>query len=101
MVLDIRSHHAHRVLRTECQRPAVEVLERSHLLGYDIGLLAYAACEKLRFLEDRRADLLVVVRPAHTPGDRLDVVPHGGRGWEQVPCPFDGSNHPALASSSR
>src|SRR2546423_1459219 len=51
------------------------------------------AREELRLLDDRRANLVIVVGAEHLPRHRFHAVPHRCRGREQVPHSFYGANH--------
>ena len=87
-MLDVGADHRRRVLRAQRERRAVAVLERVHLLGDDVGLFADAAREQLRLLEDRRADLVVVVacgRPRAPPPRRGSTRPLDGGRMSRVP----------------
>ncbi len=76
-MLDVGANHRRGVLRPQRDGGAVAVLERVHFLRDDIGFLPDAAREKLRLLEDRRADFVVVVDRENLVRDPLHAVPHG------------------------
>ena len=75
-MFNIGADHRCRVLRTQCEGRPVAVFKRVHLLGNDIGFRAYTAGEKLGFLEDGRADFLVMIRPEYFAGSTFHAVPH-------------------------
>ena len=68
-VLDVGADHRRRVLRTQRQRSVIAVLERVHFLGDDVGFLADATREQLRFFQNRCADFVVIIGAEDIAGD--------------------------------
>ena len=61
LVLQVRAHDRSRILGPQRKAALTSIGERIHLLFHDVGRLADAAQEKLRMLENRRADFMVPV----------------------------------------
>ena len=99
-VLDLGADHRRRVLGPQRQRGPV-IVEGVHLLADDVGLLADAAREQRGLLEDRRADLAVVVARKIASRDGLHVVPHARSGRQMSRVPFTARIKRALPDKSR
>jgi hypothetical protein len=90
IVFDRRAHHGRGVLGAQRQVLAIErVGEAVHLLLDDIGHFADAAREKLRVLDDRRADVLITVGAQHRAYGVLEKFPQHGLLREDVVHPLD------------
>jgi DNA-binding transcriptional LysR family regulator len=81
-MFDVGPDHRSRVLGTQREGGLIAVRKGVHFLGDDIGVRADAARKKLGFLEDRGADLVVVVGPKNGARSRLHPIPNIG-GWRQ------------------
>ena len=81
-MLDVGADHRRGVFRPQRERGSVAVLESVHFLGDDVGFCAHAAGEELRLFQDRRADLVVVIRAEDGARHGFHAVPHFG-GWGQ------------------
>ena len=80
-VLDVGADHRGGVLRPQRERGPV-IVKGVHFLGDDVGLRAHAAREQLRLLENRRADLVVVVGAKNGARHRFHPVPDIGGGGQ-------------------
>ncbi len=92
-MLDIGAHHRSRRFRAQREGTAVAILPGVHFLADDIRVFAYAAREQRRFLEQRRADLLVVVGAEDLARHRFHVIPRGAGGRKNVARTLDGLDH--------
>ena len=80
-MLDVGANHRGGVFRTQRERGLIAIRESVHFLGDDVRLGAYSAREKLRLFENRRTNLVIVIRAEDLAGDRFHTIPHfGGRG---------------------
>ena len=92
-VLDIGANHGCSSFRPQSERAAVTVLKGVHFFADDVGVLADATGEQRGFFQDRRADLLVVVRPEDFARDRFYLVPGGAGGRQDIARAFDRFDH--------
>ncbi len=81
-MFDIGADHRSRIFGTQREGSLIAVREGVHFLGDDIGVGADAARKQLRLLENRGADLVVVVGPKNGARSRLHPIPNFG-GWRQ------------------
>src|SRR4029077_9044473 len=104
LVLDVSPHHPRGIFRSQRERlPVVglrpsPILPRIHFLGDDIRLFPPPAREEFRRLEDRRPNLLKVVRAKHLAHLRLDEVPHPRLRRQQISRSPNSLDH-AVANS--
>src|SRR5262249_11742931 len=89
-MLDVRSEHRGRRFGTKGQRIPASVLERVHLFLDDIRLIADAAPEQLRALEERTPDLAIAVGLEDAPAGRFDALPTFHLAGQNVAYATDG-----------
>ena len=100
-VLDIGAHHGGGGLRAERERRAVAVLPGVHFFADDVGIFAHAAGEERGLFEDGRADFVIVESAEHFARLRLDAVPDGAGGRQNIARSFDCFDHADLINETR
>ena len=83
-MLDVSTHHARGELGPQRNIRAALVLERVHLLVYDVGALTDAADKKTGFLEQGGVDLLQAIKRCHRVHLLGHIAPVGAVGRQDV-----------------
>src|ERR1035441_133267 len=104
-MFNVSAHHGRGGFGTKRERTAIAVIESVHLLADDVGFFTNSAREQRGFLQNWRANLLIVVGAEKLARDRFHLIPGGaGRGKDvahALDCFDHGRKYPERVRTQR